>query len=104
MAGNQLRPFNSNFGDWFILHQLYKNMERNNYVHLVSGLCGIKTIVRRNETFVRLEDDDVNDEVDGTEVRVSKDDADALVTFQAQGEKKSGVEGEDGAEGKKLPA
>ena len=103
MAGNQLRPFNTNFGDWFILHQLYKNMERNNYVHLVSGLCGIKTIVRKNETFVRLEDDD-DDEVDGTEVRVTKDGADALVTFQAQKETKSDAEGAEGVEGMRLLA
>ena len=42
---------NSNFGDWFVLHQVYKNIQHTNFAQLISKLCGQTTPpLRRNET------------------------------------------------------
>ncbi len=34
--GNRLRPFNATFGDWLVLHHLYKNLEHAHFLQLVN--------------------------------------------------------------------
>ncbi len=41
LKGNQLKMFNKTFGDWFVLHQLYKNMHHTHYIKLISKLCEV---------------------------------------------------------------
>jgi hypothetical protein len=70
LKGNQLKFLNKNFGDWFLLHQLYKNIHLTNFVQLVSKLCAIeengdysKHLLRRNETYVSFSlPDDADDD------------------------------------------
>ena len=53
VRGNKLKFLNTNFGDWFVLHQVYKNIQRTNFAQLVSKLCGQTTLpLRRNETHI----------------------------------------------------
>ncbi len=56
--GNRLTPFNGSFGDWLVLHQLYKNVDHSNFLQLVSKLCAIKrseVLLRRNETNIKFD-------------------------------------------------
>ena len=39
IKGDRLKPFNRNFGDWFVLHQLHKNLQRSSFLHLVNDMC-----------------------------------------------------------------
>ena len=51
IKGNKLKFLNSNFGDWFVLHQVYKNIQHTNFAQLISKLCGPSAPpLRRNET------------------------------------------------------
>ena len=53
IRGNRLKFLNSNFGDWFVLHQVYKNIQHTNFAQLVSKLCGTtRPPLRRNETHI----------------------------------------------------
>ena len=53
VQGNKLKFLNTNFGDWFVLHQVYKNIQRTNFAQLVSKLCGQTTPpLRQNETHI----------------------------------------------------
>ena len=59
VKGNKLKFLNKHFGDWFLLHQLYKNLDFNNFTQLVSNLCSLEEEealkLRRSETFVRFD-------------------------------------------------
>ena len=56
VKGNELKFWNKHFGDWFLLHQLHKNMHQVNFSELVSILCSIEEhttpILKRTETFI----------------------------------------------------
>ena len=41
VGGNALAPFNTNFGDWFLLHQIYKNVTYPNFVKIIDELAGV---------------------------------------------------------------
>ena len=48
-----MKFLNSNFGDWFVLHQVYKNIQHTNFAQLVSKLCATTAPpLRRNETHI----------------------------------------------------
>ena len=59
VKGNRLKFLNKHFGDWFLLHQLYKNLDFNNFTQLVSNLCSLEeeeaSKLRRSETFVTFD-------------------------------------------------
>lgn len=51
--GNELKPFNQNFGDWFVLHQVYKNIEHRHFTRLVSEMCKVESEgLRRSDTMI----------------------------------------------------
>ena len=56
VKGNKLKFLNKHFGDWFLLHQIHKNIDPTNFTELVSELCRIDdesvAKLRRSETFV----------------------------------------------------
>ncbi len=41
IRGNHLAPFNEQFGDWFVLHQVYKNVTYPNFVKLISEMADV---------------------------------------------------------------
>ena len=61
--GNQLKFLNAHFGDWLILHQLYKNIHHSNFTQLISTLCSIEdkkcSKLKKAETFISF---NLNDE------------------------------------------
>ena len=74
VKGNQLKFLNKQFGDWFILHQLYKNIHHSNFTQLVSSLCsageeGKTSILKKAETFISF---NLNDDTDEEVQRVLK--------------------------------
>lgn len=71
LGGNRLRNYNKTFGDWFVLHQLYKNIHNNNFFQLVSKLSatdGTSTPMRRSETNIQFPLSVVNFDLDNEEV------------------------------------
>jgi hypothetical protein len=44
VLGNHLAPFNQDFGDWFLLHLIYKNVTYPNFVALVSVMAVVKEV------------------------------------------------------------
>ena len=67
VKGNQLKFLNKHFGDWFLLHQLYKNIHHSNFTQLVSTLAAVEenksSILKKTETFISFnltEDDEEN--------------------------------------------
>ncbi|XP_059098652.1 innexin inx2-like isoform X3 [Tigriopus californicus] len=60
--GNELKPFNQNFGDWLVLHQVYKNIEHRHFTRLVSEMCKVESNgLRRSDTMIFDESKDSED-------------------------------------------
>lgn len=59
VKGNQLKFLNKHFGDWFILHQLYKNIHLTNFTALVSSLCSVEETkpgnLKKAETYISFD-------------------------------------------------
>ena len=63
VKGNQLKFLNKHFGDWFLLHQLYKNVHLTNFTQLVSKLCDDQMksasksnpLLKKSETFISFD-------------------------------------------------
>ena len=66
IKGNQLKFLNQHFGDWFVLHQMYKNIHLSNFTRLVSKLCAIEekscSLLKKGETFISFDDVDREEE------------------------------------------
>ena len=66
VKGNQLKFLNQHFGDWFVLHQMYKNIHLSNFTRLVSKLCAIEekscSLLKKGETFISFDDVDREEE------------------------------------------
>ena len=59
VKGNQLKFLNQHFGDWFVLHLLYKNIHHSNFTRLVSKLCSIEEgekMLKKQETYISFDD------------------------------------------------
>ena len=71
--GNQLKFLNQHFGDWFVLHQMYKNIHLSNFTRLVSKLCAIEekscSLLKKGETFISFDDVDREEEIKDDEKR-----------------------------------
>ena len=66
LKGNQLKFLNQHFGDWLVLHLLYKNIHQSNFTKIVSKLCSKEEgdrLLKKTETFISFDDKDEKSKV-----------------------------------------